>query len=109
MPRSYDSSYNINTNKEQIAVGRAPNEVKNPIHIGREGVNLCINKLDLNREVPHVMHKGTSIGNIYNPKHISRCNLTTRKNVTPTQIDRLQVDILDPVKFNPLNINLNLN
>lgn len=108
-PRSYSGEYNVNTNKEQIAVGRAPNEVKNSINIGKEGYNICINKLEIDREVPHVIGKGTSIGNIYNPDHISRCNLTSRKNVTPTQIDRLQIDTLDHVKNNPLQINQNLN
>lgn len=108
-PRTYDSSYNINTNKEQIAVGRAPNEVKNFISMGKEGYNLCINKLDLDREVPHILGKGTSHGNIYNPDSITRCSLTSRKNVTPTHIDRLQVDTLDQVKNNPLHINQSLN
>ena len=108
-PRSYDSSYRVNTNKEQIAVGRAPNEVKNPVNVGKEGYNICINKLDLDREVPHIIGKGTSVGNIYNPNSITRCSITTRKNVTPTQVDRLQSDMLDHVKNNPLMVNQNLN
>lgn len=108
-PKTYDSSYRVNTNKEQIAIGRAPNEVKNPVQAGKEFINLCVNKIEADRETPHVIGKGTTIGNIYNPNSITRCSLTTRKNTTPTQIDRLQTDILDQVKNNPLQINQNLN
>lgn len=108
-PRSYSGEYKVNTNKEQIAVGRAPNEVKNPINIGKEGYNICINKLDIDREVPYVMGKGSTTGNIYNPCSVTRCSLTSRKNVTPTQVDRLQTDTLDAVKNNPLRINQNIN
>lgn len=108
-PRSYNAEYRVNTNKEQIAVGRAPNEVKNPINVGKEGYNICINKLEADIETPHLFGKGTSIGNMYNPKSITRCSLTTRKNTTPTQIDRLQLDTLDAVKNNPLMVNQNLN
>jgi len=108
-PRTYDSEYQVNTNKEQIAVGRAPNEQKNPINVGKEGWNICTNKLDIDREVPYVMGKGSSSGNIYNPNSVTRCSITTRKNVTPTQVDRLQLDTLDAVKNNPLRINQNIN
>jgi hypothetical protein len=110
-PRTYKSEYQVNTNKEKIAVGRSPNEVKNSIAIGKEGYNICINKLDLDREVPHVLGKNTSVNNVFNPEGvgISRCNLTTRKNVTPSQVDRLQVDTLDHVKCNPLRVNQNIN
>jgi len=104
-PKTYSGEYRVNTNKEQIAVGRAPNEVKNFIAAGKEGYNICVNKLDLDREVPHILGKGTNTGNMY-----ADCiNLTTRKNVTPTQVDRLHVDTLDQVKCNPLHINQNLN
>jgi hypothetical protein len=105
--RSYSSEYNVNTNKEQIAVGRAPNEVKNSINAGKEFINLCINKIEMDQEVPHLIGKGTSLGNMYLPQ--TPCNLTSRKNVTPRQVDRLQVDVLDNFKNNPLQINQNIN
>ncbi len=104
-PKSYAGEYQVNTNKEQIAVGRTPTQVKNFVANGKEGYNICINKLDLDREVPHVLGKGTSLSNTYN----SRINLTTRKNVTPGHVDRLHVDTLDAVKNNPLQVNQNLN
>lgn len=104
-PKTYSGEYRVNTNKEQIAKGRAPNEVKNFIASGKEAYNICVNKLDLDREVPHTLGKGTSTGNMY-----SDCiNLTSRKNVTPTHVDRLHVDTLDQIKCNPLHINQNLN
>ncbi len=104
-PRSYSGEYKVNTNKEQIAIGRSPTEVKNAINLGKESVNINVKKIQSDYEIPHIYGKGTSVGNMYNNFH----NLTTRKNITPTQPDRLQADILDQVKFNPLNINQNLN
>ena len=108
-PRTYESEYQVNTNKEKIAVGRAPNEVKNPVQAGKESVNICVNKLDLDREVPHLIGKGTNLGNIYNPNSVTPCSITKRKNVPFTQVDRLQAETLDAFKNNPLQINQNLN
>jgi len=107
--RVYQSTYNVNTNKEKIAVGRAPTGEKNKIAAGREAVNLYINKLDADREVPHILGKGTTIGNRYNPGAITRCSLTSRKNVPDTHVDRLQIETLDAVRRNPLRVNQNLN
>jgi len=108
-PKSYYGNYQINTNKEQIAVGRAPNEVKNFIAAGKEAVNICVNKLELDRVTPQLLGKGSSIGNMYEPANICNLTLTSRKNVTPYQVDRLQIDTLDGVKNNPLMINQNIN
>jgi len=105
--KSYSGEYKVSTNKEQIAVGRAPNEVKNSINAGKEFVNICVNKIEMDQEVPFVLGKGTSLGNMYLPQ--TPCNLTSRKNVTPRQVDRLQVDVLDNFKNNPLQINQNIN
>jgi hypothetical protein len=105
--RSYAGEYNVNTNREQIAVGRAPNEVKNSVNAGKEFINLCVNKIEMDQEVPHLFGKGTSLGNTYLPRN--QCNLTTQKNVTPRQVDRLQTDILNQVKSNPLQINQVIN
>lgn len=109
MPKTYDAEYQVNTNKEQIAVGRAPNCSRNAINAGSESVNICVNKLEADREVPWVMGKGTSLGNQRNPDNFGPCTVTSRKNVPGTQIDRLQVDVLDSLKNNPLFINQNFN
>lgn len=108
-PRSYASEYKVNTNREKIAVGRAPGNSKNAINAGVESVNICIKKIEADQETPYLFGKGTTVGNIYNPKNYHKCTLTTGRNMPPTQVDRLQVDILDQVKLNPLHITQNLN
>jgi len=109
MPKIYQSNYQVNTNKEQIAVGRAPNESKNNVPAGRDFVNIRVDKLEMDREVPHILSKGTSIGNLRNPANFAPNTVTSRKNVTPTHVDRLHVDILDHVKNNPLMANQSFN
>ena len=107
--RVYKSNYSVNTNKEKIAEGRAPTSEKNKVNAGRETVNICINKLDADREIPHIMGKGTNVGNSYNPNSITRCSLTSRKNLPDTQVDRLQIDTLDVLRNNPLHVSQNIN
>jgi hypothetical protein len=107
--RVYKSTYNVNTNKEKIAQGRAPTNEKNKVNAGRETVNICVNKIDADREIPHIMGKGTSIGNGYNPDAVTRCSLTSRKNVPDTHVDRLQIETLDATRRNPLRVSQNIN
>lgn len=107
--RNYESEYRVNTNKEKIAIGRAPTTVKNNINAGKEVVNLCINKLESDREIPHVFCKGTNVGNIRTSNETIQCGITTVKNSTPKQVDRLQIETLDSIKNNPLMINQNFN
>jgi len=106
----YQSTYNrINTNKEKIALGRAPTGEKNKVPAGREAVNLYINKLDADREIPHNLGKGSTVGNRYNPNGITRCSLTSKKNIPDTNLDRLQIETIDATRRNPLRVNQNLN
>jgi hypothetical protein len=104
--KSYDDAYNAqqNVNKEKIAKGRRPGG--GGPRLGHQDINIDIKKMDDDRTNKYAAIKTTTLGNIYNPNAISLMSTTSEKNHLPQHDERLDVDILDAYKRNPLTQSL---
>ena len=103
---SYDDAYNarLNENKEKVSKGRKPSE-RGP-SLGHQNISIEHKKLDSDRQNKYVAVKTSTTGNVFNPKAISRATNTSEKNYLPQDDTRLDVNILDAFKNNPLTQSL---
>lgn len=107
--KSYDDAYNaqVNTEKEKIAVGRAPTTQKYKVPIGPSNINIEVKKMEEDQLNQRSAVKTSNIGNYFNPQAISHCTITSEKNSLPQYDTRLDTSILDAYKKNPLTQSLN--
>lgn len=101
-PKSYASAYNmrLNPNKEALARGRAPTEVREQLPAGADFVNLQHKKLEsdyINTREPMENRMYTT------PPQANHCGVTKMKQKLSDQVnrDRLDPDILNAFHENP--------
>lgn len=105
--RSYNDAYNARTNenKEKVSKGRRP--MGGGPRLGHQEINVEVKKMDEDRVNQYSAMPGGTIGNIYNPNAISSMTQTSERNYLPQNDTRLDTDILDALKRNPLAQSLN--
>ena len=105
--KSYNDAYNARTNinKEQIAKGRRP-KGGGP-RLGHQEINIEVKKMDEDRVNQYSSFKSGNVGNIYNPNAVSKLTVTSEKNHLPQDDTRLDTDLLEAYKRNPLTQSLN--
>ena len=100
---SYGSAYNahLNPNKEEVARGRAPTEVREKLAAGGDLVNLAYNK---KMEADRVnIREPTETFVFQAPPQKNMCGLTTVKQNLPEDVQRSRIDpdILNAYRANP--------
>jgi hypothetical protein len=100
--RSYDDAYNarLNVNKEVVAEGR--DQMSGGPRLGHQEICMETKKLDSDRVNRYSAVKTGTIGNMFNPKSVTRSTHTSERNYLPQDDTRLDVDILEALKRNPL-------
>jgi len=104
--KSYDDAYNarLNFNKERVAEGRE--QMGGGPRLGHQEINMEIKKLDSDRVNQYSAVKTNRVCNMYNPKAISRMTVTSERNFLPQHDTRLDTDLLEAYKRNPLTQSL---
>lgn len=99
----YDNAYNARTNdnKERIALGRQP--MGGGPRLGHQEINIDVKKMDEDRINQYASVKTSNIANMYNPDSVT---LTSERNYLPQHDTRLDPDLLDAYRSNPLALKL---
>ena len=103
----YDAAYNArtNSNKEKVAKGRSKLNPLLALNAGKDLVNINIKKLDEDRLTQYSAAPNPTYPNGRIPEFL--CKLTSFKNSLPPEFNRLDTDILEVYKKNPLTQSLN--
>jgi len=104
--RSYTDAYNATTNenKERVAKGRRP--MGGGPRLGHQEINIEVKKMDEDRVNQYAVMKTSTVGNIFNPGAYSLATVTSERNYLPQDDIRLDVDLLEAYKRNPLTHSL---
>jgi hypothetical protein len=98
----YDDAYNARTNenKERVSKGRRP--MGGGPRLGHQEINVEVKKMDKDRENQYSAMKTSTMSNMFNPDAISSMTVTSERNHLPQHEIRLDPDILDAYRRNPL-------
>jgi hypothetical protein len=108
--KCYDDAYNARTNenREHVAEGRQP--MSGGPRLGHQEINIEIKKMDEDRINQYAAMKTSTVGNVSgrNPNSPSALTLTltSERNHLPQHDSRLDTDILEAYKRNPLTHSL---
>jgi ribosomal protein L21E len=104
--RSYTDAYNARTNenKERVAKGRCP--MGGGPRLGHQEINIEVKKMDEDRVNQYAVMKTSTIGNTFNPGAHSLMTVTSERNYLPQDDIRLDADLLEAYKRNPLTHSL---
>jgi hypothetical protein len=102
----YDDAYNArtNVNKEVVAKGRRP--MGGGPRLGHQEINVEVKKMDEDRVNQYSAMKTSAMQNMFNPEAISSMTVTSERNHLPQNDIRLDTDILEAYKRNPLTHSL---
>jgi ribosomal protein L21E len=102
----YTDAYNARTNenKERVAKGRCP--MGGGPRLGHQEINIEVKKMDEDRVNQYAVMKTSTIGNTFNPGAHSLMTVTSERNYLPQDDIRLDADLLEAYKRNPLTHSL---
>lgn len=103
--REKDYNARVNTTKEGTLIGRSPTKESVKLAVGKDRINMTINKLDTDR----IVKRRPQVQKVYLDSHNSISEVTKRKQTyrdAEVLKDKLQPELLNAFKSNPFTHSL---